>query len=100
MPTENDPMATMTRALAQMYEDFGRATHQAVQLRNVMEGGPPEHAPRAMEQVDGTSYVQVLQRTIRALDEMPAAYGWLRTTIVKRAGGRRRNRGRLTAGSG
>ena len=84
-PPQNDPMTAMTQALARMCEDFGRATQQAVQLRDVMEDGPREHAQRAMEQVDGTSYVQVLQRTIRALDEMRAAYGSLRTTIVKRA---------------
>lgn len=79
-------MAAMTQALGRMCEDLGRATHQATQLRDVMEHGSPEHALRAMEQVDGASYVQVLQRTIRALDEMRAAYGSLRTTIVKRAG--------------
>ena len=79
-------MAAMTQALARMCEDFGRATRQATQLRDVMEGTSPEHAHRAMEQIDGTSYVQVLQRTIRALDEMREAYGSLRTTIVRRAG--------------
>jgi hypothetical protein len=48
---------------------------------------PMEHARRATEQHDGTSYVQVLQRTIVALDEMRGAYQVLRTTIVRRAAG-------------
>jgi hypothetical protein len=87
MHPENDTLAAMKDALVRMCEDFGRATEQAKQLRDVMERMPMEHARRATEQLGGTSYVQVLQRTIVALDEMRGAYQALRTTIVRRAAG-------------
>ena len=87
MHPENDTLAALKDALVRMCEDFGRATEQAGQLRDVMGRMPIEHARRATEQQDGTSYVQVLQRTIVALDEMRGAYQALRAAIVRRAAG-------------
>jgi hypothetical protein len=77
-------MATMKTALSTMNADLIRATEQARQLAQVMERMPAANLAVATEEVEGSSYLQVLSETCTALDAMCEAYDDLRTTIERR----------------
>ena len=77
-------MATMKVALITMDADLARATAQARELCRVMERMPPEELAAATEEVDGSSYLQVLSQTCASLEAMCDAYDALRTTIERR----------------
>jgi hypothetical protein len=76
-------IATMKAALVTMNADLVRATEQARQLSRMMERMSPGDLAVTMEQVDGSSYVQVLSETCAALDAMCDGYHELRMTIER-----------------
>ena len=76
-------MATMKAALEKMNIDLRRATKQACQLGQVLERLPPAELAVATEEVDGSSYLQVLSETCAALEAMCDAYDVLKTTIER-----------------
>ena len=76
-------MATMKAALAKMNVDLGRATEQARELCRAMARMSPAQLAVATEEVDGSSYLQVLGETCAALEAMCEAYDALRETIER-----------------
>jgi hypothetical protein len=73
----------MKAALVTMNTDLTKATQQARQLSRMMERMSPADLAVTMEEVDGSSYVQVLSQTCSALEAMCDAYDELRMTIER-----------------
>ena len=84
MRPDADLLATMKTALIRANDDLLRAAAQARLLREAMERMSPADLATATQVRDGTSDIQVVDRTCQALDEMREGYDSLRKTIQRR----------------